>query len=70
MENSNKVGETKMKTKKTKKEIETEIACLQTRLESLSDLYDLQLAVVNDTGAELQNIKQEIKVKRVILEKM
>lgn len=61
------MGNSKMK---TKKEIETEILCLQTRLEVLSNLYDVQLEEVNKTGGEMQDIKQEIKVKRVILEKM
>lgn len=55
---------------KSKKEIKTEIDCLQTRLEILSRLYDVQLEEVNQTGGEMQDIKQQIKVKRVIMEKM
>tara|TARA_B100001059_G_C17774159_1_gene550221 strand:+ start:645 stop:824 length:180 start_codon:yes stop_codon:yes gene_type:complete len=55
---------------KSKKEIKTEIDCLQTRLEILLRLYESQLEEVNATGGEMQDIKQQIKVKRVIMEKM
>lgn len=55
---------------KSKKEIKTEIDCLQLKLEILSRLYDVQLEEVNQTGGEMQDIKQQIKVKRVIMEKM
>ena len=59
-----------MSNMKSKKEIKTEIDCLQLKLEILSRLYDVQLEEVNQTGGEMQDIKQQIKVKRVIMEKM